>query len=346
MIKEMVEILENATVDKLVELVNREINSVKRDSRTLFTLSLAIVRRVCTYYKFRGQTEEALSSAVTSLTYMLLTTTEEVTRDHLESIIKKEVKQVSIDMLEPELAENSDFYKALELGNSYSVRQEVAVHRYVNLWNQFLPKRFKPIIQLYLDWGVVMVEHLDLTDRILVTRILEHMGAIVTDVDIKAIQDLIPKTNTEKMMFLSILAEHHPELFLLLTSIKDIGKFFTFLELLNGRKGFPKVSKVVSILEAVRKNSVLDSIKSDIFQDNVMLAVMLDGITFDPDSIGFTFADSVRKVIKEETSIYLGALDKLANRVDNDPSVLVRMYSIINTEEQHRAKMIDRLRKV
>lgn len=346
MIKEMVEILENATIDKLVDMVNRELDSVKRDSRSLFTLSLAIVRRVSTYYRFKGQTEEALSSAVTSLTYMLLTTTEKVTRDYLESMIKKEVKLITIDMSDPELVETSDFYRSLEFGDTYSVVQESAMSRYVDLWNKFLPKRFKPLIQLYLDWGVVMIEHLNLSDRVFMARILEHMGVIVADVDIESIKSLIPQTNTERMMFLAILAEHHPELFLLLTSTKDIGKFFTFIELMNGRKGFPKVSKVVSILESVRKNSVLDNVKSDIFQDNVLLAVMLEGITFDPDSIGFTFADTVRNVMREETRIYLGALDKLAERLDNDPSVLTKLYSIINVEEQHRSKMIDRLRKV
>lgn len=344
MIKETIDALEQASIEKLVGLANREVHlSYSKSLGSLFILSMSIVKRVSKYYGVMARdNEDTLAAAVVSLTYMLFNreSNDEVTVREVEDLVKKEIRSIRLYMYDAEFAKNS-----IDMATSGSqTADKITVVRTVERWNKYIPTRLVPIVQLYLDYGVAHVHTLDVIDKFFVSYILISLGGVMKTVDSEEIGNLIPKTITEKMVFLSILAEMFPLAFILLTQLGSITNLFLTLNLLNS-PDFPSESEMISIMETVRKESLLsDDVKTRLFKDGKMLTIVASRISFDVPTAGGSLVSILTDTLTDEAEQYIKTLDRLADRAVMDSKQAPKYFQLLMQEQDLRTKLVEKLK--
>lgn len=346
MIKETIDALEQASLDKLVGLANREIGmSYNKNLGSLFILSMAIVKRVSKYYGLLAKdNEDTLAASVVSLTYLFFNreaSEEELTVRDVESLVKKELRSIRLYMYDEQFAVNS-----LEMSTPGSVTTDkISMIKTVERWNKYIPVRLVPIIQFYLDYGVAHISTLNTVDRFLVSYILVSLGGTMKTVDADEISQLVPKTMTEKMIFLSILAEMFPLAFILLTQLGSINNLFLTLNLLNS-PDFPSESEMINIMETVRKESSLtDDVKSRLFKDGKMLTIVASRINFDTPSTGGSLVSILSATLTSEAEQYIKTLDRLADRAVMDSKQAPKYFQLLMQEQDLRTKLVEKLKE-
>ena len=197
------------------------------------------------------------------------------------------------------------------------------------------PDRLKLYVTLFLRTLQPFSKHYPLADRYLIDVILLESGYTMEYPDYKFLSEL--ETLHDKAVFLSVLAVEEPELFILLTSVNDIGRF---LLLLQYQKLFKTRKNIALILEGVaRKAKSMTNQDYKVDEIMILLAEKLNLVLENTDIV-----EILNRHLDKLSEEYDVMLDKMVKRASVTGNYL-QIGNLLQKETAQSVAILDNFRK-
>lgn len=307
MLSAATQLLSFSSLEEIVDNMNLEIHSVERSMFRIFVLSVSFVHKYRSYNTTASTSDNTvLAGCVSSLSMFLLSCNGDVDVNLVSRLVSKEITSVSVDVYRLDLKELAERHTERgELENS--VNYSLIVERVQSITPDYL----LPLLQMYIDYGIVADWRLNVRDKTKLYHLLGLLGMEPTAIQTDFLQDLIPRTNTERLVFLSLLAEEHPMMFTMFTSAACLSKFVTMVEVLQGVPGMPTLDELVILLEKTSRAAQLNSTIRSV-RDRELLMSMVAKTRWDTPTVGMCLFSALSDVMLRENDQYLGKLDKVS----------------------------------
>lgn len=323
--------LHNKPLDLLIEVYND--NSSKNKLIRLLVTSTLIVNKITK--NTIGSSLELSLSTILTLIHVKLVTRDLVTISDLNEIVKRELNIVSNAVF------SSNFIVNLEDNYENDPFSTILIDSIKEDIINNSPKNLKLLISVFLNTGLVNNFYYSDLEKHMLNKTLENFGY---KMESKISLDYNNKltTLTQKVVFLHILSNNNPELFILLTSTNDINILFILSEYKSLR--LPNTIKMLDIIEttidlALKYTDEIKLSKSEI----KLFESLASKIVFSLENTNMTqlLNTSINKVYSE----YNNQLDNILLKANNTSNIS-NLTLLLNSEVKSQVNIINKIKNI
>ncbi|BCG50123.1 hypothetical protein [Ralstonia phage RP13] len=325
--------IKNLSLGELLALLND--NSPKNRLVRYLVTSVALVHRYIDKYNKTIYSTDLILTTVLALVQLRLLDKRPVSIDIISQMIQHELNIVtSVQYLEPgTMPVMDEDYEPNPLESLLieEIKKEIL---------ECTPEHLKLVMAVFLSTGELMIHAYSPIDKVLFNTILESNGYVMDSITNLNVLDKL-ESFTDKVLFLYLLNKTEPELFILLTSVRNVNTIVLLSELKSFK--LPSVAKIVEIFDGLI--STVKSTTSEIAlttSEAKLFERLAKDINLDIEQLTMAkvFSDSVDRLYNDFEEV----LDIALNRAKNT-GLLQPLNAVLNTEIHKQNSIIRHLSK-
>jgi hypothetical protein len=348
MIKEYLTVIRNLSYQDLENNINRELLLDPLSIPRLLVLSTVLVDRVSRTFKNLGDDKEylKLDSVMACLAYLIRNRGNTLSLDKINQIIRKELNIACNYMPTPNIDYCEDPFFSFGEDSSMDPARQFLKNKILDFVLGPVPLRLKPIIYFYMDTGLLFDDLLSDVDKAIVRKSLHSIGnwdMIDTD---ELLKDM-PSTVKGKSTFLAMLAQNHPEVFIIMTLLGDVNKLSIITEILGGKSiKIPSTESLVQIISDVTRAASDSESGNKTTVSDKYLKSLADELNTKPETIPNTLLEYVDKFMNLEYANYISSLDTISKKISLNSNEAGRYFGHMNNEFKASVNLLERLKQL
>lgn len=329
MITQYLDQYKTLSVTSLLSLLNKINNNSTNKVIKILVISTILTDKYIKYFSSDLYSIDLMLTIDLSIIYLALTGHKFKDINEIDSIVKKELNIVSNTYFI-----SNYYFKELDIVDPMI---NIIINEMKKEIIKSAPKSIKLPVIILITTGELVIENYSKKEKILFLTLMKEYGYDIM-LNIKFDLDIKLPTVAEKVVFLHTLSIKHPELFVLLVTVKDVNTILMLSEFKMLR--LPTPAEIIEIFDKVSSHT--DNLLNDTIskEEGDLLRKVVNNIKFNFSKY------SIGSLLDKANQDLYDKFDKKLSSVSNNVASISVLNNLLNSEVRSQINLISLLKDI